>query len=80
MTAIIDAIEAGKLDATVAVVFSNNPDAQGLEIAKSRGIPTASLSQRGMKRQQHEQQVLDLLANYEFDYVVLAGYMRVLSE
>ncbi len=80
MTAIIDAIEAGKLDAKVAVVFSNNPEAQGLDTAKSRGIPTASLSHRGMKRQEHEQRVLELLANYEFDYVVLAGYMRVLSE
>ncbi len=80
MTAIIDAIEAGKLDATLAIVFSNNPNAQALSIAESRGIPTASYSHKGLTREAHEQEVLRILSQFEYDFVVLAGYMRVLSE
>jgi formyltetrahydrofolate-dependent phosphoribosylglycinamide formyltransferase len=79
MTAILDAIDAGELDAKVALVFSNNTDAPALATAAARGIPTASLSHRGIPREHHEQQVLKILSEYDFDFIVLAGYMRVLS-
>lgn len=79
MTAILDAIEAGKLDAKVALVFSNNADAPALITAQKRGIPTACLSHRGIPREHHEQQVLHILSQHKIDYLVLAGYMRVLS-
>jgi len=79
MTAILDAIDVGTLDAKVALVFSNNIDAAALATAAARGIPTASLSHRGIPREHHEQQVLKILSEHEFDFIVLAGYMRVLS-
>lgn len=80
MNAVLDAIESGKLDAEVKLVFSNNPDAQALITARKRGIETATLSHRGIPREHHEQQVLQILDRYEIDFLLLAGYMRVLSE
>lgn len=79
MTAILDAIDAGTLDAKVQLVFSNNPDAPALITAQKRGIPTAFLSHKGIAREHHEQQLKTLLSQYELHCVVLAGYMRVLS-
>lgn len=79
MQAILEAIDRGELNATVAVVFSNNVDAPALEIAKKHGVPTCALSNKGMTREQHEEQVLDMLKKFNFDFVVLAGYMRVLT-
>lgn len=80
MTAILDAIDEGRLDAEVKLVFSNNPEAPALITAAKRGIETATLSHRGIAREHHELQVLQILSRYEIDFLVLAGYMRVLSE
>ncbi|HHJ51797.1 MAG TPA: phosphoribosylglycinamide formyltransferase [Caldithrix abyssi] len=61
------------------LVFSNKPDAPGLETAKQFGVPTAVLESAGKKREAFDRQVLDLLQSYQPDYIVLAGYMRILS-
>lgn len=79
MTAILDAIDAGTLDAKVQLVFSNNPDAAALITAQKRGVPTAFLSHKGIAREHHEQQLIALLSQYDLHCIVLAGYMRVLS-
>jgi len=72
--AIADAIEAGRLDATIAVVLSNNPTAQGLNVAKERGIPTFSVAapNRDLAFVEH-------LRAHQVDLICLAGYMRILS-
>lgn len=81
MSSILDAIDAGHLDAEVRLVFSNNPDAPALNIAKKRGVETAAISHRGIPREHHEQQVLRRIKECgDIDFVVLAGYMRILSE
>ncbi len=46
LQAMIDQIEAGKLDAEISVVVSNNPDAYGLVRAQKQGIPTAVVDYR----------------------------------
>ncbi|MFP3870603.1 MAG: phosphoribosylglycinamide formyltransferase [Syntrophobacteria bacterium] len=46
LQAMVDGIEAGKLDATIALVLSNNPDAYGLTRAREHGIPTAVVDYR----------------------------------
>jgi len=61
------------------LVFSNKPDAPGLETAAKFGVPTAALESAGKKREAFDQEVLDLLQAYQLDYIVLAGYMRILS-
>ena len=81
MEAIIKQIDNGilKNKAKIALVFSNNPDAKGLDIAKQHNIPTFSLNSVGIKREAYDKQVVELLNNYTFDYIILAGYMRILS-
>ncbi|MGD9335676.1 MAG: formyltransferase family protein, partial [Syntrophobacterales bacterium] len=46
LQAMIDRIEAGKLDAEIGLVVSNNPDAYGLDRAQRHGIPTAVVDYR----------------------------------
>ena len=79
MKAILEAIAEKQLDAQVSVVLSNNPTAGGLEIANQFGVPTTCVPSKGKTREQHEQEVLAELQKYKVDYVVLAGYMRVLT-
>ncbi|MCP4441724.1 MAG: phosphoribosylglycinamide formyltransferase [Aureispira sp.] len=82
MKAILEQCNNGVLQnvAQPILVFSNNPEAAGLETAKSYGIPTASIPSKGKKRVAFDQEVIDFLENYDIDYIVLAGYMRVLSK
>lgn len=81
MLALAEAVRHGVLRglAEVAVVFSNDPAAPGLGAAAALGLPTASLPSKGRKRESFDLEVVDLLNEYQPDYVVLAGYMRVLS-
>lgn len=81
MQAIISACETGILKdlAEIVLVFSNKPSAAGLETAAKAGLPVLSLDSKGKKRSIFDQQVVNLLSNYDLDYIVLAGYMRVLS-
>ena len=79
MTAILEAISQRRLDANVAMVFANNEEAPALESAASFSVPTAAISLIGMSREANEEKLLELLAPLAIDYVVLAGYRRVLS-
>ncbi|OWP63766.1 phosphoribosylglycinamide formyltransferase [Hymenobacter amundsenii] len=81
MVALVKAVHQGVLQelAEVAVVFSNNPEAAGLETAAALDCPTASLSSQGRNRAEFDAEVVEILQGYQPDYVVLAGYMRVLS-
>ncbi len=81
MLALAEALRHGVLRevAEVAVVFSNDPAAPGLDAAAALGLPTASLASRGRRREAFDQEVVTILQSYRIDYVVLAGYMRVLS-
>ncbi len=79
LEAILAAIEKKELEAEIAVVLSNNPDSYALKIAKKHNIPTVSVDHRGISRKEHEKQVLQKLKKFAPDYLVLAGYMRILS-
>ena len=80
LNAIIQAVNDKQLDAEIKLVVSNDPDAMGLTIAKQHEIETFALSHKGMKRREHEDKIIAHLKNYKIDYVVLAGYMRILSK
>ena len=81
MLALAEAVRAGGLRevAEVAVVFSNDPAAPGLASAAALGVATASLASKGRPRESFDQEVVRILQAYQPDYVVLAGYMRILS-
>jgi phosphoribosylglycinamide formyltransferase-1 len=77
--AIADAIAAGKLEAEVAVVISNRSDAQGIELAKARGLDALALPSQGLDREVYDRRVIEELRAREVELVCLAGYMRILS-
>ena len=81
MKAIVEQCQNGILKgiAMPVLVFSNKAGAGGLEFAKSHAIPTACMESKGLKRAEFDSLVLDILEPYAPDYIVLAGYMRILS-
>ncbi|MGI4867003.1 MAG: phosphoribosylglycinamide formyltransferase [Janthinobacterium lividum] len=81
MLALAEAVRAGVLHgvAEIVVVFSNDPAAPGLDSAAALDLPTASLASKGRKREEFDREVVAVLQEYQPDFVVLAGYMRVLS-
>jgi phosphoribosylglycinamide formyltransferase 1 len=80
MQAFIDACNSGELDAEVSIVLSNNPDAAGLSRAAEAGISTACVDHRNFdNREAFDQALVDTLAEYQPDLVILAGFMRILT-
>lgn len=80
LQAFIDAVAAGELDLDLAVVFSNNPDAFGLERAKKAHIPTACIRHGDYPdRESFDKAVIAELDRFDPDLLVLAGFMRILS-
>jgi len=85
LQAIIDAIAVGELpDVEIAVVVSNRQDAYGLERAQRAGIPTEYIPMRpyreqGRSRSEYDADLAALLQQYGVEWVVLAGWMHVLS-
>jgi len=78
--AILDAIAAKRLDAKVSVVISNVASAGGLERAKAREIPAIVIDHRRYgNRKDFDAAVVEVLVGHDVDYVVLAGFMRVVS-
>src|SRR5437867_317271 len=78
--AIHDAIAAGRLDAMIACVISNVPQAPGLARARELGLSSHSIDHRAYStRPAHEEEVLRVLAEAQPDFICLAGYMRLLT-
>ena len=80
LQAFIDAIENGQLDAEIALVVSNNPQAQGLEKATSAGINTQCINHRNFSnREDFDGALVTCLNAEQIDLVILAGFMRILT-
>ena len=77
--AIADSIAAGKLEAEIAVVVTNEQDAPGYKIAKERGIKAVYLSSDGLSREEYDQRIAEEMKKYWVDLICLAGFMRLLS-
>ncbi len=80
LSAILDAIAGGRLDARVRLVISNRPDAPGLERAARAGIPTRVIRHRAFPdRESFDAELAGALQAAEVAWVVLAGFMRILT-
>jgi phosphoribosylglycinamide formyltransferase 1 len=80
LQAIVDAIASGQLQASVAVVVSNNAGADGLARARSAGLCTELLEPRLFAtRSAYDAALVDLLRRYDVGLVCLAGFMRLLG-
>lgn len=80
MQAILDAIAAGTLDARIALVLSDNPDAFILERARNHGIPCGVIDCRGFRTKfpdEAQRETAARLKDAGVELVCLAGFMRM---
>ena len=77
--AIADRVAAGDVPAEIAVVIANRADAAGLEAARARGLKAICLPSKGIDREVFDRQLIEALREHEVEWVILAGYMRILS-
>jgi phosphoribosylglycinamide formyltransferase-1 len=80
LQSIIDAIAAGQLDATIAIVISNRADAGGLQRARDAGIEAVHVSPRDRAdRDAYDAALVEALTKRGVDLVCLAGFMRLVG-
>jgi phosphoribosylglycinamide formyltransferase-1 len=81
LQAIMDAVATGKIPGKIAAVISNNAHAKGLQRAGQRGIPGIVIDHRAYdSREAFDQQVMATIDEFNPRLVVLAGFMRILTE
>ena len=81
LQALIDAVQNRDLAASISVVLSNNADAWVFQRARAAGIPVEILD-HGLyaNREAYDDALRQVLDGYDPDLIVLAGFMRILSE
>ncbi|MBW1808672.1 MAG: phosphoribosylglycinamide formyltransferase [Deltaproteobacteria bacterium] len=81
LQSIIDSCHQESYPAEIAVVVSNKSKAYGLQRAEQAGIPTEIVAHKDFNsRQEHETEIIRRLEKHSVDLVVLAGYMRVVTD
>ena len=80
LQSIIDAIENGQVNARISAVISNNADAYGLIRAQHHGLESKVVDHRKFEsRAEFDQTLLETVASFQPDFIVLAGFMRILG-
>lgn len=77
--AIADQVAEKRIDAEIAVVLSNRPEAPGLDAARRRGLQALSIPSKGLDREVYDAMLVRELKAKAVDLVCLAGFMRLLS-
>lgn len=81
LQAIIDAIQAGKIQARICAVISNRAGVKGLQRARDAGIDTHVIEHKQYPdRESFDQALATTIDSYSPELVVLAGFMRILTE
>jgi len=80
LQSIIDSIDAGQINASLSAVISNNADAYGLTRANNHAIETRVIDHRLYdSRDSFDKALQQCIEEFEPDYIVLAGFMRILG-
>lgn len=77
--AIADNVASGRLDAEIAVVISNRPEAAGLDAARVGALKAVCLPSKGLDREVYDRMLAAELHKHGVELVCLAGFMRLLS-
>ena len=81
MIKLIESCEKENTKASINIVISNNPNAKGLEYAKSKGIRAHSIDHRLFNdRKKFDEAVNEILTNNNIDFICNAGFMRIHGE
>jgi phosphoribosylglycinamide formyltransferase 1 len=84
LQAIIDAIEAGQVQARIVAVISNKKEAVALERARKHGLPDLFVDPKPFagrpdSREAYDHELLDVLRKHDVELVLLAGYMKIVT-
>jgi formyltetrahydrofolate-dependent phosphoribosylglycinamide formyltransferase len=80
LQAIIDACGDGRVHGEVVAVVSNKPDVFALQRADAAGVPAVHVGvHHGEQRSDYDARLADVVAGFDPDLVVLAGWMRILT-
>lgn len=79
LEAISFAIQAGRLDARIAVILSSSPEAPALEFGKKQGIPGFAIPSRKDDAEARTAFIVDALHRHGADFIALAGYLHLLE-
>ena len=84
LQAIIDAIEAGQVQARIVAVISNKKDAVALERARKHGIKDLFVDPKPFagrpdSREAYDRALLEILQQHDVELVLLAGYMKIVT-
>ena len=84
LQAIIDAIEAGQVEAKIVAVISNKKEAVALERARKHGLPDLFVDPKPFagrpdSREAYDHALLDVLQKHDAELVLLAGYMKIVT-
>ena len=84
LQALIDAIEAGQVQARIVAVISNKKEAVALERARKHGIKDLFVDPKPFagrpdSREAYDRSLLEVLQQHEAELVLLAGYMKIIT-
>ncbi len=84
LQALIDAIEAGQVQARIVAVISNKKEAVALERARKHGlkdlfVDPKPFAGRPDSREAYDRSLLEVLQQHEVELVLLAGYMKIVT-
>lgn len=81
LQAIIDRVESGEINAEISCVISNKADAYALTRAARHGIPVVVHENAGFsERRLYDAATIEILRSHRADLVILAGFMRILTD
>ena len=80
MAALVYASRIAPCPYEIVLVASNDPAAAGLKLARAEGIATFALAHKGLPRADHDAAMEAAVIAAGAEYIVLAGYMRILSD
>ena len=85
LQAVIDAIEAGTVQAKIVAVISNKKDSPALERARSHSLPGLFVDPKPYagrldSREAYDRELLDVLRQHDVELVLLAGYMKIVTK
>lgn len=72
-------VASGAIEAEIAVVISNRPDAPGLEIARRLNLNALCMASKGANPEEYDAMLAAELKRHAVDLVCLAGFMRLLG-
>ena len=80
LQAVIDACDEGRLNGGVVAVVSDKPDVFALQRADEAGVPAVHVGVHpGEERADYDARLADVVAGFDPDLIVLAGWMRILT-